>query len=95
MLLLELFVLGQFLVQIGFEQAGEIMGRTPLNALVYEIKGLAVDRQNPNDTVLEHSVKIVGPWLRQLCCGDTELFALRLLSGGLDFGSGIRRTGEQ
>jgi hypothetical protein len=95
MLLLQLPFLGQLLVQILLKDAKYVGDSAHLDALVYKIKSLAVNRQDSNEPPLEHPVEIAGPRLHRFFGRDGELLTLRLLGGRLCFGRGMDRAGKQ
>src|SRR5689334_12823608 len=95
MLLLQLVVLGEFLVQILYEHGTGVVGRAALDPLVYSIEGLAIDRQDTNKPALDHPVEVAGPRLLHLFGRDGELLTLRRRGGRLFCGCRIGRAGEK
>jgi hypothetical protein len=71
--------LASLLVQILLEHAERIVGRAALDALVREIKGLAIGRQHPNHPALDHPVEIAFPGLHDLGEIDGQILPSGLL----------------
>jgi hypothetical protein len=93
MLLLQFLLLGQPFVQILLEHAERVVGRAALDALVREIKGLAISRQHANHPALDHPVEIAFPWLHGLGEIDGQILPSGLLRCSLL--RRRRRGGEQ
>ena len=93
-LVLEFLFGGELLVELVFEQPGEVNNGAALRTLVMEIEGLAVDGQHPDGPPLDHSVEITGPRLLLLREIDREGPVGRFLrSRLLGRRGGLRRSG--
>ncbi|MNC18493.1 hypothetical protein D3C75_663950 [compost metagenome] len=93
--MLELFILGQLLVQFLLEYAKKVVSCTALDTSVDKIKSLAVNRQDSNDLSIDHPVEIAGPRLHRVLGREGELLTRRCLGRYHRFGCGMDRTGEK